>query len=165
MQQVFDLFFLGFLLFLAESDVNFVPTVILIQDSENLDPHIFQHFADHGGLVHFETVPGNVLNLDFVHEVSSVVHSVLDVIDFIPFESDLLGSDFDLYAIGFTDFVELFLVKLLVNDALFKPDLYSLVSELCWNLFFSYRQVEFSHVGILLTGVLVKCTLVFRCRI
>jgi hypothetical protein len=150
---------------LAESDVDFVPTVILIQDSKYLDSHIFQHFADHGGLVHFETVPGNVLNLDFIHEVSSVFHSVLDVIDFLPFESDLLGSNFDFNAIGFTDFVELFLVKLLVNDTLFKPDFYPLVSELCWNLFFSDRQVEFSHVGILLTGVLVECILIFRCRI
>jgi hypothetical protein len=129
------------LLFLAECVVDFVPAIVFVEDSEDLDPYLLQHFADHGGFAHFEAISGNVLNLDFVHEVSGIVHGVFDVVDFVPFESDLLGSDFDLDTIGFTDFVEVFLVKLLVDDAFFKPDLYSLVSSFLVDLFFSCRQI------------------------
>ena len=119
------LFYVGFLLLLlvrAQFWVDLVPTVVLVQDSENLYPDLLEHLLDHGGLAHFQPVFRDVFDLYLVHESLCVVHCFLDVLNIIPLEGNLLRSDFDFDVVGLTHFLELFLVKLLVYDALFQAD-------------------------------------------
>jgi hypothetical protein len=103
----------------AQFWVDLVPPVVLVQDSENLYPDLLEHLLDHGGLAHFQPVFRDVFDLYLVHESLCVVHCILDVLNIIALEGNLLRSDFDFDVVGLTHFLELFLVKLLVYDALF----------------------------------------------
>ncbi len=113
-QYLLYIVFLLLLFLRAKFGVNLVPTVILVQNFEDLDTDLLQHLFNHGWFAYLQTVFRDVPNLYFVHEGPGLVHGLLDVLDVVSLKAYFLGTDLDFDVISFTHFLELFFVKLFV---------------------------------------------------